>query len=123
MQSEFGQSSAHLEGSWRDEGDVVVVQREGLERGQGAEGPLRQELQPVLLQVDGRRLTGELFGQLGHAGAIAQHAAALLLRAGAGRRAGPDAGPAPQHCLGQQAQQRHWREGPSGTEEGKTEAQ
>lgn len=99
-----------------------MVQREGLERGQGTEGPLRQEFQPVLLQIDGRGLTGKLLGQLGHAGAIAQHAAALLLRAGAGRRTGPDAGPARQHCLGQQAQHRHWRRG-GRTVEGETEAE
>lgn len=81
-----------------------MVQRQRLERGQGPEGPLRQELEPVLLQVDGGRLTGELSGQLGQAGAVTQHAAALLLRAGAGRRAGPDARPPCQRQLGQQAQ-------------------
>lgn len=40
MQSTLSESSADLEGSRRDEGDVVVVQRERLERGEGAEGPL-----------------------------------------------------------------------------------
>ena len=104
MQSNF---RTNLEGSGGDEGDVVVVQRQGPEGGQGAEGPLRQELEPVLVQVDGGRLAGKLSGQLSQARAVAQHAAALLLGAGAGRRAGPDAGPPGQDRLGQQAQHRH----------------
>lgn len=40
MQSALSESSADLEGSRRDERDVVVVQRERLERGKGTEGPL-----------------------------------------------------------------------------------
>lgn len=103
-----GRGSTHLEGSRRDEGDVVVVQREGLERGQRAKGPLRQELEAVLVQVDGGGLAGELLGQCSHSAAVAQHTAALLLRAGAGGRAGPHTGPAGQHRLGQQAQHRDW---------------
>lgn len=88
-----------------------MVQRERLEGGQGAEGPLRQELEAVLVQVDGGGLAGELFGQLSHAGAVAEHAAALLLGAGAGRRTGPNTRPAGQHRLGQQAQHRDWKWG------------
>lgn len=98
--------SADLEGSGGDEGNVVVVQRERLEGGQGAEGPLGQELESVLVQVDGGGLAGELFGQLSQAGAVAQHAAALLLSAGTGRRTGPNTRPACQHRLRQQAQHR-----------------
>lgn len=86
-----------------------MVQRERLEGGQGTERPLRQELEPVLVQVDGRGLAGELFGQLTQGGAVAEHAAALLLGAGAGRRAGPNTCPPCQHCLRQQAQHRDWK--------------
>lgn len=85
-----------------------MVQGQGLEGRQGPEGPLRQELESVLVQVDGRGLAGELFGQLGHAGAVTQHAAALLLSAGAGGRTGPDTSPAGQNRLGQQDQHRDW---------------
>lgn len=97
---------ADLEGSWSDEGDVVVVQSEHLQGGQGSEGPFRQELQAVLLQVNGRSLTGKLFGQLGQARAVAEHAAALLGGAAAGWGAGPNTGPAGQNCRWQQAQHR-----------------
>lgn len=63
-------SSADLEGSRSNERDVVVVQRERLEGGQGAKCPLRQELQSVLFQVDSRGLAGKLFGQLSQARAV-----------------------------------------------------
>ena len=99
-------SSADLEGSRSNERDVVVVQRERLEGGQGAECPLRQELQSVLFQVDGRGLTGKLFGQLSQARAVTQDTATLLLCAGAGYRTGPNTCPSCQHCLRQQAQHR-----------------
>jgi len=87
-----------------------VVQRERLEGGQRAEGPLRQELERVLVQVDGGGLAGELFGHLSDAGAVAQHAAVLLRGAGAGGRTRPHTGPAGQRRLGQQAQHGDWRE-------------
>lgn len=87
-----------------------MVQRQRLERGQGPKSPFRQEPEPVFVQVDGGRLTGELLGQLGQAGAVAQDAAALLLSAGAGCRTGPSAGPPGQHGLGQQAQHGDWKE-------------
>lgn len=83
-----------------------MVQRQRLEGGQGTEGPLRQELEPVLVQVDGGGLAGKLFGQLSQAGAVAQHTAALLLSAGAGGRTGPNTRPPCQHRLRQQAQHR-----------------
>lgn len=104
----ISQRAADLEGPGRDEGDVVVVQGERLEGGQRAERPLRQELEAVLVQVDGGRLAGELSGQLGHAGAVAQHAAALLLRARAGGRTRPLARPAGERRRGQQAEHRDW---------------
>lgn len=78
-----------------------MVQRQRLERGQGTKGPFRQELETVLVQVDGSSLARELFGQLSQAGAVAQDAAASFLSAGAGCRTGPSTGPPRQHRLGQ----------------------
>lgn len=83
-----------------------MVQGESLEGGQGTEGPFWEELEFVLVQVDGRGLAGKLFGQLSHGGPVAQHAAALLLSAGAGCRTGPNTRPTCQHRLRQQAQHR-----------------
>ena len=102
------ESGPDLEGSRSDEGDVVVVQRQRLEGRQRPERSLRQELEPVLVHVDGGRLAGELLGQLSEAGAVAQDAAALLLSARAGGGTGPDTRPPGQRRRGQQAQDGHW---------------
>ena len=82
-----------------------MVQGEATQGGQAPEGPLRQELEAVLVDVDGRGLARELLGQLSQGGAVAQHAAAPLLGAGARGRAGAHACPPRPRSLGRQQQQ------------------
>lgn len=109
-QSNWSGRTTDLEGSWRDEGDVIMAQGERLERWQGAEGPLRQEPEPVLFQVDGGGLAGKLLGQISQAGSVTQHAATPLWCAGAGWRTGPRTGPTGHDPLRQQPQRRHWKQ-------------
>lgn len=108
--TDWRRKTTNLEGSWCDKRDVIMVQREWLERWKGAKGPFWQELESVLFQVDGRGLAGKLFGQISQACSVTQNTATPLLCAGAGWRTGPYTSPTGHDPLRQQPQHRRWKD-------------